>query len=49
MVAFAGADEPAVAVAVLVQDASGVAPSDISGGGLAGPIAKSVIEAVIDS
>jgi peptidoglycan glycosyltransferase len=47
MVAFAGADEPAVAVAVLVQDASGVAPSDISGGGLAGPIARDVMQAVV--
>jgi peptidoglycan glycosyltransferase len=47
MVGLAPADDPEVAVAVLVQDA-GADAGEISGGGLAGPIAKSVIEAVID-
>ncbi len=42
-VAFA--DDPAVAVAVFVQDA-GVDGSDVSGGRFAAPIAKSVIEAM---
>ncbi len=46
-VSFAPADDPQVAVAVFVQDATGVARDDISGGGLAGPIAKAVMEAVI--
>jgi peptidoglycan glycosyltransferase len=45
-VSFAPADNPQVAVAVLVQDA-GVARDAISGSGLAAPIAKSVMEAVI--
>ncbi len=45
-VSFAPADTPAVAVAVLVQDA-GVARDQISGSGLAAPIAKAVMEAVI--
>jgi peptidoglycan glycosyltransferase len=49
MVGFAAPaeEDPQVAVAVLVQDASGVARDDISGGRLAGPIAKAVMEAVI--
>jgi peptidoglycan glycosyltransferase len=47
-VSFAPADTPAVAVAVLVQDA-GVARDQISGSGLAAPIAKAVMEAVIGS
>lgn len=46
-VAFAPADDPQVAVAVFVQDATGVARDDVSGGGLAGPIAKAMMEAVI--
>jgi peptidoglycan glycosyltransferase len=46
-VSFAPADDPEVAVAVLVQDA-GVARDAISGSGLAAPIAKSVMEAVIN-
>jgi penicillin-binding protein A len=46
-VSFAPADNPEVAVAVLVEDA-GVAEDLISGGGLAAPIAKSVMEAVIN-
>lgn len=45
-VSFAPANTPAVAVAVLVQDA-GVARDQISGSGLAAPIAKAVMEAVI--
>lgn len=45
-VSFAPADDPSVAVAVLVEDA-GVARDQISGGGLAAPIAKRVMEAVI--
>jgi peptidoglycan glycosyltransferase len=46
-VSFAPADAPEVAVAVLVEDA-GVADDLISGGGLAAPIAKSVMEAVVN-
>jgi peptidoglycan glycosyltransferase len=46
-VSFAPADNPAVAVAVLVQDA-GVDRDAISGNGLAAPIAKSVMEAVLN-
>jgi peptidoglycan glycosyltransferase len=45
-VCFAPAYNPKVAVAVLVEDA-GVARDTISGSGLAAPIAKSVMEAVI--
>ncbi|RLV48068.1 penicillin-binding protein 2 [Nocardioides mangrovicus] len=44
-VSFAPADDPKVAVAVLVQDA-GVDRDEISGSGLAAPIAKAVMEAV---
>ncbi len=46
-VSFAPADNPAVAVAVLVEDA-GVDRDAISGSGLAAPIAKRVMEAVIN-
>jgi peptidoglycan glycosyltransferase len=46
-VSFAPADDPKVAVAVLVQDA-GVARDAISGSGLAAPIAKAVMESVIN-
>ncbi len=46
-VSFAPADNPKVAVAVLVQDA-GVARDQISGNGLAAPIARDVMEAVIN-
>ncbi len=46
-VSFAPADNPQVAVAVIVEDA-GVARNAISGSGLAAPIAKSVMEAVIN-
>ncbi len=45
-VSFAPADNPEVAVAVLVQDA-GVERDAISGGGLAAPIARGVMEAVV--
>jgi penicillin-binding protein A len=45
-VSFAPAANPEVAVAVLVEDA-GVARDAISGSGLAAPIAKAVMEAVI--
>ena len=45
-VSFAPADTPSVAVAVLVQDA-GVERDTISGSGLAAPIAKAVMQAVI--
>ena len=45
-VSFAPADDPQVAVAVLVEDA-GVARDAISGSGLAAPIAKRVVEAVL--
>lgn len=45
-VSFAPADNPQVAVAVIVQDA-GVARDAISGSGLAAPIAKRVMESVI--
>ncbi|MBD8868009.1 peptidoglycan D,D-transpeptidase FtsI family protein [Nocardioides donggukensis] len=46
-VSLAPADDPQVAVAVMIQNA-GVPNDDIAGGRLAGPIAKSVMEAVID-
>ena len=45
-VSFAPADNPKVAVAVLIQDA-GVERNQISGAGLAAPIAKAVMQAVI--
>jgi peptidoglycan glycosyltransferase len=45
-VSFAPAEDPQVAVAVLVEDAN-VPREAITGGGLAGPIAKAVMEAVI--
>ncbi len=45
-VCFAPADAPEVAVAVLVEDA-GVSRDAISGSGLAAPIAKAVMEAVV--
>ena len=43
---FAPADDPQVAVAVLVEDA-GVERDAISGSGLAAPIARGVMEAVL--
>lgn len=45
-VAFAPADDPQVAIAVLVES-SGIARDEITGGGLAGPIASAVMRAVI--
>lgn len=47
MVAFAPADNPQVAVAVLVEQTA-INRNDITGGGLAGPIAKRVMQAVIN-
>jgi len=47
MVGFAPADDPQVAVAVFVEKAD-VDRADVSGGALAGPIARDIIEAVID-
>ena len=47
MVTFAPADDPQVAVAVIVEQ-TGVARDEVSGNGLAGPIAKDVMEAVIN-
>lgn len=47
-VSFAPADDPEVAVAVVVEDA-GVARDAISGSGLAAPIARAVMEAVVSS
>jgi len=46
-VSFAPANDPQVAVAVLVQS-SDTSPDEIGGGRLGGPIAKSVMEAVIN-
>ncbi|MDQ4086105.1 MAG: penicillin-binding protein 2 [Actinomycetota bacterium] len=46
-VSFAPSDDPEVAVAVFVEDAN-VSRDQISGSGLGGPIAKSVMQAVID-
>lgn len=47
MVGFAPANNPQVAVAVLVENTT-TDRSEISGNGLAGPIAKNVMEAVIN-
>ncbi|MDO3397221.1 penicillin-binding protein 2 [Nocardioides cremeus] len=47
-VSFAPADDPEVAVAVMIQDAPGRARGEIAGGLLGGPIAKAVMEAVIN-
>ncbi|WP_166346382.1 peptidoglycan D,D-transpeptidase FtsI family protein [Phytoactinopolyspora limicola] len=46
---FAPADDPRVAVAVVIEDAPDTARSDIGGGRLAAPIAKAVMEAVLSS
>ncbi len=46
-VSFAPADDPEIAVAVFVQDASGVARGDVAGGALAGPIATAMTEAAL--
>ncbi|HEX2177304.1 MAG TPA: penicillin-binding protein 2 [Nocardioidaceae bacterium] len=45
-VSFAPADDPQVAVAVFVEEAD-VSRDEISGSGLGGPIAKSVMQAVV--
>lgn len=45
-VSFAPADDPQVAVAVMIQSA-GIARSEIAGGVYGGPIAKAVMQAVI--
>ena len=45
-VSFAPADDPEIAVAVMIQG-SDVATDDIAGGRLGGPIAKAVMEAVV--
>ena len=45
-VAFAPANDPKVAVAVLVESTD-IGRDEISGGRLAGPIARAVIEAVL--
>ncbi|QBR92864.1 peptidoglycan D,D-transpeptidase FtsI family protein [Nocardioides euryhalodurans] len=45
---FAPADDPDVAVAVMIQSAPGTERGEIAGGALGGPIAKAVMEAVID-
>lgn len=44
--AFAPADDPKIAVAVMIEDAN-IARNDIAGGTLAAPIAKRVMEAVL--
>ncbi|HEU0042484.1 MAG TPA: penicillin-binding transpeptidase domain-containing protein, partial [Jiangellaceae bacterium] len=46
---FAPADDPRVAVAVVVENAPDTARNDIGGGRLAAPIAKAVMEAVLGS
>ena len=45
-ISFAPADDPQVAVAVMVQNAD-IPASEVAGGALAGPIAKAVMEAVV--
>jgi len=45
-VSFAPAEDPQVAVAVMIQKAD-IPRGEIAGGAVAGPIAKSVMEAVI--
>jgi peptidoglycan glycosyltransferase len=47
MVAFAPADNPQVAVAVIVESAD-ISREAVSGNALAGPIAKAVMDAVIN-
>lgn len=46
-VSFAPANDPEVAVAVMIQGAR-IPPDDIAGGALGGPIAKAVMQAVLD-
>lgn len=47
-VSFAPADDPEVAVAVMIQEAPGIERGEIAGGLLGGPIAKAIMEAVIN-
>lgn len=49
MVAFAPAEDPKVAVAVLVANGGTPGQSDYTGGALAGPIARAVLEAALGS
>lgn len=44
---FAPADDPRVAVAVVIEDAPDTARDDIGGGRLAAPVARAVMEAVL--
>jgi peptidoglycan glycosyltransferase len=44
---FAPAEDPEVAVAVMIQSAPGTERGEIAGGALGGPIAKAVMEAVM--
>lgn len=46
---FAPADEPRIAVAVVIEEAPGTERGDIGGGRLAAPIARAVMEAVLGS
>ncbi len=46
-VSFAPAQDPEVAVAVVIQQAEGIDRGEIAGGTYGGPIAKAVMEAVI--
>jgi peptidoglycan glycosyltransferase len=46
-VSFAPAQDPEVAVAVMIQKIDGVERGEIAGGQLGGPIAKAIMEAVI--
>ena len=47
-VSFAPANDPQVAVAVMIQKADGIERGEIAGGLLGGPIAKAIMEAVIE-
>jgi len=47
-VSFAPADDPQVAVAVMIEEAPGLAAGEIAGGRLGGPVAKAIMEAVIN-
>ena len=46
-VSFAPAQDPKVAVAVMIQQVDSLDRSEIAGGRLGGPIAKAIMEAVI--
>jgi peptidoglycan glycosyltransferase len=47
-VAVSPGDDPEVAIAVIVEDPSGVAQGDITGSGIAGPIAANIMNAVLN-